>query len=281
MTRKAALLLLGGCAQPISNASFYEDAAFVRAVPSTQDLGPPEGFLAAPDEASPLLLTAVEAAGEYADVVAPIGAIGDALRATSPSARTAEARTWEALTLAWSGQDGVHIAWVDVVIVDVDALLEVVIDAAAAREGPYTQLADGWRFDDGQSHLDVDASALVEAFGLPPAQDLAFDVTPGDAFDDVHVARTDGALEVQAWVVQGPSFGFSAELALTDDGQVWPGTTFARNEVDGGRATGQVRRADGVLGFEACWGPDGTTAYIGGDPGIAVEGEAGACTVAP
>lgn len=279
--RCAALALLVGCARPISNASFYEDAEFVRVVPSSDDLAPPTGFATAPEDASPLLQSAVIAAGDYLEATAPIGAVGDALRATPPSSRAPDTRTWDRTTIAWTGRDGVHIAWIRAIIVDSGALFEVVVEGSSSPEGPYAPVAEGWRLPDGESHLDVDAAALTEAFGVAPSLDLAIDRVPADAGSDVHVARTDGALDVQAWVVQGASFGFIADLALTDDGQVWPGTTFARNEADGGRAVGEVRPEGAVLTFEACWGPDGTTAYVGGDPGILAEGQPTDCTIAP
>ncbi len=276
-----AFVALVGCAQPISNASFYEDAAFVRVVPSSAELAPPAGFEAPPEGASPLLQSAVAAAGDFVEATAPIGAVGDALRATPPTVRTADTRTWERLTIAWTGRDGVEIAWIRAVIVDGDALFDVVIDTASDPDGPYAPIADGWRLEDGEAHLAVDAAALAAALGHEPSLALSIDLVPTDGGKDVHVARTDGTLDIEAWVVRGTSFGFSADLALTEDGEVWPGTTFARNEPSGGRATGEVRPGDAVLGFEACWGPDGATAYVGGDPGILSEGQVTDCTLAP
>lgn len=96
-----AILLLGtGCVNPISNRVFYEDAAYVSALPSSERFRAPKDVRLARVGTSEVLEAAVLSAAELEDLTLLIAGSGEALRGSVPEERSAVLRGWGPVSAA-------------------------------------------------------------------------------------------------------------------------------------------------------------------------------------
>lgn len=279
-----AAIALSGCASPITNASFYEDADFVQAIPGAHELAAPTGFASAPEGANDVFVAAVDAAHAYSTAIGALVACGDAVRGEPPEDRTDVLRSWRATTVAFSTDNGVAFGWIEVTIArSPDGSSSFAIAAAPDAGGPYADVAAGSHLPDGSGHLTWDGEAAATAFDLDDVGELTADwLWTGDpSARTATVAQTPRIGAPASWSLSGSTFAWSGDLRVTDDGSAWPGWAEALTTVEGGRADGEVQRDTEVIAWETCWNADGTAVYRGGDAGVTVSGDPAACPTAP
>lgn len=290
------LIGLAGCGAPISNRVFQEEALFVGALPGAARLAPPREVWLAPAGDAEVLAAAKQAASDWDRLALLIAASGDALREATPAERTEAVRGWEPVNVARRVEGGPFAFpagtldwWVRGEVERLgDDEVAWRIELAADRRGPFTEVASG-DHDTSRGAFDWDLEATAAALGLePPASPgtLAVDYDDGaEAEED----RTFGGVwsidlvAVRAWSGTGEqALGFSAPLALTDDGLSHPAAVTALHGEEGGRAQGELQ-LDGAtaLSFSSCWDGEGRTTWLGGDPGVRTTGAARDCAIPP
>jgi hypothetical protein len=286
LSRGAPALLLAGCASPISNTPFAEEAAFLAALPDARTWLAPLDVARAPVGDDPVLFAAKEAAGSWDGWVEGPVTLGEALRAREPDERTDVARRWSGVEVIANYTGAVLSApeprrlWVDGEVVRLeDGSYRASVAVAPAADVPGVEVGVGQRAGAGGSAR-WDLDALFAAYGVAVAPGpLALDVRGEDEFArrlDGTVGDGPGASE---WTLDGSTtIGFSADLAITRDGATWPAAIEATVQADdGGRAEGVLATGGGGTAFEACWDGAGNTTWLGGDAGIARTGEPGVC----
>jgi hypothetical protein len=278
-----ALVLLG-CGAPISNAVFYEDAAFLAVLPSAHELHAPVAFATAPDGSCDLLLGGVDAAAALDAAVGPAAASGDALRAEPADERSDVHRRWDPVTVAATVPDGVAVWWITAEIVRPQGgATSFTMDAATDADGDYAPIGSGSMSSDGAVTLAWDLAVAGELVGTDATGTLEAswtDITDAERQVDVQVVDGDGLPTGPAWSLVGTDgFAWSGFFTVTDDGAQLPGWTLAVQTEAGGRTRGQVWRDAEPLAFEACWDGDGKQIWLDGDAGIAADGDEAGCAV--
>lgn len=265
---------------------------FIGVLPSEARLAPPRAVeVDIPAGADAIPADAKEAAAEWRGLVQVAISSGEALRAAEPDERTEVLRRWDSVHAA-SDYTGGALAvpddplwWVQGEIVQPDGgPFEWTIAVSPREEGPYVEVA--WGEDDGEGAgtIAIDLDAAAATFSLAP------EVPPGTVeadYADDEAARTVSAtwtplgVPVSFEVVGDNVLAFTGTFAgITEDGLAWPGGVTVFHTPDGGWSEGVVIDGDGdEIGFTSCWDGAGQVQWQAGDPGVATEGGAAACTV--
>jgi hypothetical protein len=271
---------------------FLDEALFLGALPSGDRFGAPEQVLVAPNGNAGILRSAKGAAAAWEGWWSVPLAAGEQLRATAPDQRTEVKRAWDAVNVA-SRLRGASIGidpeevtdfWVRAEIVQPDgADIEWEIFVAQEEDGPWTGVGSGIDRG-GAGEVTWDLSATVGALGVEPPGPLGIlqadyeDRSPDAGFERaVSATLTPFPGYVASFYAAGQTFfGFTSELAVTTDGESWPGGA-AVLHAEGGWAEGVVLQEDTERAFRSCWDADGTLIWQAGDPGIAAIGVESAC----
>lgn len=289
------LSVLTGCADPISNQVFLEEALFLGALPGAARFEAPHLVLVAPNGDAEVLRSAKVAAAAWDGWWAIPIAAGEQLRLTVPDERTEVKRRWEAVNVATRlnassiglDVDDVTEFWVQAEILQPDGGdVEWTIALATAEDGPWTGVGRGVDRG-GAGDVTWDLSATVGALGVEPPGPLGILQADYEDLDpDVGYARS-----VEATLTPFPGivlsfsaigdgfFGFTSELAVTDDGERWPGGAAVLHG-EGGWAEGVVFRDETELTFTSCWDAAGGLVWQAGDAGIATVGLETSCPIA-
>lgn len=274
----ACLFAASGCAEPLSNALFIEDALYVRALPDAAALSPAADLdLEAPTGAGPWALAG--ARRDYLDRIAPLAAVGDAVRAAPPAIRGADLRRWEDLTVGWTDSQGVRFAWFDVIITrSADGDLTYGVDGRWDEDAAPMSVWSGASPTDGAASIDVpDLRPWLGDTDAPGLQ-VAWSA-PADGGAAALVAEQLGPVgAIATWHVEDLGFAWTGAFQVTEDGATWPGWAVAVADGTGGRARGEVFGPETAT-FGACWAPDGAQTWLGGDPVVRAEGDPAACTL--
>jgi hypothetical protein len=297
-------LLIAACGDPISNARLYEEARFLRALPSEVRFEAPSTVLLAPNGDAQVLAAAKRAAATWDAWWAIAVAGGDRLRETEADEDSELTRRWEAVEVATrkaSGPMGFPdeplALWVqaEIVLVD-DEEASWTMGVALAADGPWTGVGSGVDRD-GEGEVTWDLSATSRSLGGEPPLPLGLAMA---SYTDPW-GRQDGLRSVEALVSPLPEtaytfsllgdqwFTFVGQVAVTEDGAEWPAQVSVVHQEEGGRAAGVVAVPDESAGtttgasvlleFRSCWDGDGRLIWQGGDEGIAGSGAESGCTV--
>lgn len=250
------IALLTGCAEPISNAVFYEDDVFASALPAPEDL---DGPAWRGTHASNRYLMSADTAFSTLDAITTlVSDAGAAVRERSPSERTADLRAWGPFPYAIDDETGelrVEALRLDTRRIDWTVEWQVgevpgriVADGSTDTEAgsgsmSWTLDEDGWvaDFDRGETSLRVD---------------------PEDPTDP------------RGWWYEGTVAGWSGAVQL--EGDTSPGiATLVHLPTVGGWWVSSAWEG-GASTTSACWGPSGEPTWEG-------EGDTPpeACAVAP
>jgi hypothetical protein len=278
---------LAGCASPITNELFYEEAAFLDALPTAGRLAAPSAFVdAVPID--PVFTSAAAAAEELQGLTQPLLVCTDALVATPPDARGDTFRTWDLVPVVVVTGTGSFEWWVRGTVVEVDGTAwTFTIDGAPGRAGPWAELASGrheaskagfvtWNVANLGEVLGIEATGLVE-YVYAPLEDGT------TAFEARLLSDPFATEPLSYWGVQGDAaLSWSDRFEVTSDGETWPGVAVAVQTPAGGRADGVVWRTDSrQVSFGACWDDTGSTVWTGGDPEAVAVGDPEACAFGP
>lgn len=287
----AVLIWAAGCATPISNAPFTDEAEFLAALPEEASWAAPTDVLRSPRGADGVLLATLAAGARWEGWVEGPVVLGEALRSREPDERTDVARRWRRrevnanYTGASLRTDEPRRLFVEAEVVLLeDGAFRSVIGVAPTEDGPWVEVSTATR-DGDQLEATWHLDDLFAAHGV--------DERPGDLILELTDGPEDWRRELVATVGVGAAstdwrlrsedlLGFSAPLQVTADGLEWPAAvdvTVVPGQ--GGVATGVVFTTDGTLGFTACWDAAGDPVFRGGDAGVATTGGAGACVDAP
>lgn len=275
------LLFLLACNNPISNAAITADEDFLEALPGSNRLAFPQHFRERPTGGDEEFL---EVAGRAADdldaLLAPFVFVGDVLRSTEPSERSASHRLFDARTI--SSPDGALQPswWVRANLTRAGEFADILwtIEGALAPEGPWTTLAQGRHATDGVGSMTWYAPEMATLLGIDvPVDRLEVDYTD---------ARDGSPREV---VLRLPeAYGFPVEYAFYDE----VGFQFPLEDALGTEAPAILvmvnlpdrrGRVDGVLfldeerPFTTCWDASGDRVYASGTAGLPEIGTEGAC----
>jgi hypothetical protein len=276
VTRLAGVLaLLTGCApDPITNAVFYEDEAFLAALPSEEDLAVPDGLSEPPSGSSAVLASAASAADALDDVWAPFVAAAETLRAETPDRRSDTERGWDGVLVATTTDEGVDSWVIDCTIVRPDDGGPVTWEMTRAESSGDERIA--WASgEEGAFRLLLDGGEALEVTWTPAAAGH-----PEDRRVDAEVVGATGLPTDRAWGLYGAQgLAWSGRFAITEDGASWPGWAVAAHLDTGGRATGEVWRDAETLAFETCWDAEGNDVWMSGDDDVPEIGASSACTV--
>ena len=289
------LSVLTGCGDPISNQVFLEEALFLGALPSSPRFEAPHLVLVAPNGDAEVLRSAKAAAAAWDGWWAIPIAAGEQLRLAIPDERTEVKRRWEAVNVATRlnasaiglDVDDVTEFWVQAEILQPDGGdVEWTIALATSADGPWTGVGRGVDRG-GAGELSWDLTATVSALGVEPPGPLGIlEADYEDLDPDVGLERSVGAtltpfpgIVLSFSAISDGFFGFTSELAVTDDGERWPGGAAVLHG-EGGWAEGVVFR-DGIeLTFTSCWDASGGLVWQEGDPGIVTVGLEAGCPIA-
>jgi hypothetical protein len=299
-------LLISACGDPISNARLYEEARFLRALPSQSRFEAPSTVLLAPNGDAAVLASAKRAAATWSAWWAIATAGGDRLRETEADSDSELTRRWEAVEVATRKAGGpmgftdeVLELWVQAEIVLVDGEeASWTMGVALSADGPWTGVGSGVDLD-GEGEVTWDLSATSRSLGGEPPAPLGIATA---SYTDPW-GRTDGLRSVEALVSPLPEtaytfsllgdqwFTFVGQVAVTADGLEWPAQVSVLHQEEGGRAIGLVAVPEvsagttttstpALLEFRSCWDGSGTLVWQGGDEGIAESGTESGCPVA-
>lgn len=287
----AVLTFAAGCATPISNDPFTEEAAFLAALPSADTWSSPYELQHQPVGPDEVLRAALASAATWDGWVEGPVVLGGALRSREPDARTDVARRWRRREVNANFVGAALAApeprrvWVEAEVVRLeDGAYRSAIAVASSQDGPLVEVGVGVR-DGGATDADWDLDALLGVLGAGPGPGrLQLRLEPDD---DPVLRELDGAVgdEVGAaqWQLAGlDRMGFGAPLAVTTDGETWPAAAGLTEVPEiGGILEGTLFTPDGELGFTACWDGAGRTVFRGGDAGIAAQGDRSRCATPP
>jgi len=282
------VLLSAGCANPISNQLFYDDALMVAALPSEERVGPPSEVRLARVGDSELLALAVAEAAVLDDLTEVVARSGDLLRSAQPSERTDVGRTWEAAQVA-GDLAGERVSWWirgEVLRPDEQADITWSMEIAPAADGPWVEVGVGAHEPDGDGGFTWEIGPSLEAMGRDPAE-APGQVTATYTLEDdgetrnLELAYDDGEVAFGPWVMVGDiALGWQGQLALTDaDGQLVEafGAASVITTPDGGWGMGELYPAGETWSFTTCWDSNGDRQYEEGD--LDPVADPGACTV--
>jgi hypothetical protein len=272
------LCVLSGCGNPISNAVLYEDEAFLAALPTDARLASPTDLRVARVGDSVLLGQAVGAAATLDDFMAPLAAIGEILRKTTPDDRAEVRRAWGPTAAAVTLNGELLNWWSQAELIrPLDTTtVQWTVEIAGSADGPWVVMASGEHDADGVGNLTYEIGEFVTLLQaqVPGTEQELPDrfhletIDAGDARARELVVEEPGALALgAAWHVAAEStMAWFDDFELTEDGLAWPGTGQAHHQPDvGGRAFGALFTADGELLFEVCWDANGDDTYVQGD----------------
>jgi len=167
--RALALLALVGCGDPISNSVFYEEAAYLDALPTSARFAAPAVLLDA-EGSDPLLVAAGAAAQELSDLYVPMTLCGEALTATEPDVRGDTFRTWDLVPVVIVTMDGTYDWWVrGTVTATGDGAWTWTMEGARNRVGPWGELSSGRHEASGAGYVSwrLDRVSTLVGIDLP------------------------------------------------------------------------------------------------------------------
>ena len=236
-----------------------------------------------------LLEQAVIAADDLDTYMAPLIAMGDALRSEAPSESTDVLRTWKPMSAA-ARISGESVLWwirASIVQADIGGDFEWAVEAAPERDADYTEVAFGQHDAGGKGTATWRVSQMAIVLGSVDALgELSLTYhdhgTEGDERQvDFEVDTPLGTPRV--WSVAAEvALGWSGDLQVTDDGATWPSAVQVVHleGEGGGRAQGAYyKEPDVPLGFESCWDLDGDTTFMRGDEDISTLGGQSDCNL--
>lgn len=271
--RALLLLTLAGCGDPISNALFYEDADFLAALPSRDQLRAPQVLVTSNVGNSALHASGVEQAENIQLFLDPLALTGDILRTTSPSVRTDDFRAWDPTPIV--REDGAQW-WARAEINrPADGPFTWNIDLAPERDGPWLPSATGqqnapntgvfqymWRDDSVEREFRVRFSTDVEGVSLL----------------EISLGRRPFAGDLYWGTYGDGSIAWTGLFDLGGEEDV-PGSAQVAQTLTGGRAEVFARQDDSIVGAE-CWDVTGSVVWTFDS----VEGESGredSCSLGP
>ncbi len=296
-TLASGFLFLGaaGCANPISNLPFYEDAELVAALPSEARFEVPSNIRHARVGTSTALADAVGASADLQSVVETLLRSGEVLRSAEPGLRTDVGREWDGVQAAGDLGGERFTWWVrgSVVRVTEGGDATWTLEAASEQDGMYRPIGQGRHdpggYGDGTWNLAAMVDVLFDgkATESDPVGVLSFDYE--DQLEDsgvrlVTLAHTRGAEVMDTWTVVGSiALAWFAPSTLTEP--ALPGVFQVFHDDNGGWAIGELYDADEALSVLTCWSPVGDTVFAEGavfDEGhgavTAAMGEEGDCS---
>ena len=282
---------------PITNDFLYEEARFLRVLPSDERFSAPEGILLAPAGDAEILASAKRAASDWDSWWSVAVAAGDRLRETEADEETDISRSWRAVSVATRKAaptmglpEGTLELWAqcDIVLAD-DDTSSFTLSVAPSEDGPWTGVGEGSDIG-GSGETTWDLSATARALGGEPPSPLG---VASASYTDAWIAE-DGLRAVEASISPLPEtaysfslsgevlFGFVGTVSLTEDGLSWPTQAAVYHEEGGGRAEGVVVVGEALeqLSFRSCWDKDGHLVWQTGDDGVTKKGAESDCPVA-
>lgn len=278
------LLLLVGCADPISNGVFYEEASFLAALPSRERFSAPDSFLDPPGD-DPLLARASDAANDLQGLMAPLVICGETLAETEPDDREDTFRSWDTVPVLVPTDDGTYDWWVrGTVVKEPNGAFTWTLDGSLRRIGPWVELASGRheRSDAGEVLYHLHALGELVGVEAPGIVELRY-ANDGSSYgvEIQHYPDTVSTEPDAYWAYQGDDLmSWSGWFAITTDGATLPGVAIAGWAEDGGRADGVLwRTAEDTVVFGSCWDAGGDNVWTGGSPDVPGSGDAAACVM--
>ena len=268
----AAWIFLGACEHPITNLPFYEDAAYVAALPSEERVGVPSRVRLARVGTSTMLADAVAASAELQETVEVLLRSGEVLRSAEPDARTEVARSWEGVQAA-GDLGGERLTWWvrgEVLRVSEGSDVTWTIELAADAAGPWEPVGEGRHDPSGYGTATWDRGAARAAIaaeldterGVVLAVDYDDD-TDGSGTRQVTIKHTHGPELVGQWTAVGSvSLAWFGSNALTDP--VLPGAFQVLTDDNGGWGVGELYVDSSSLDIISCWSPVGDTVFAAG-----------------
>lgn len=282
------VLGLLACQNPITNAVFYEDEAFLSALPSADRVGFSSHFagLAPGPDADPLLLHALAEAEALDPLLSLTTGVADVLRSTTPAERSSTHRSWSARALAAPPDAAVDTWWIRADIVRADEVSDAIwtVEGAPGADGPWGELGRGRQEPGGAASYVWDLALTGDLLG----QDLGVEMDVELAQDDGDPARREVSVRFPAslaipreYALQGrEGFGWTGWLDLGGSGPE-PGVGQVILLADhSGRGQAIVLRDEGEVGWGSCWLADGRTSWAQGDAeDLPAGGDPSTCTV--
>ncbi|MBT3222934.1 MAG: hypothetical protein HN348_27980 [Proteobacteria bacterium] len=278
------LLLLAGCANPITNRVFLADLEFIDALPTRERHHPPSAIQNAPQGDAIVLPHAQSAANDLQRITDAIINVSESLAATMPQERSVTARKWDPVAVV---SDNISLFWAKGQMVRSGDNTDITwtIEASDSSSGTWQLLGSGRHAPEGYGdftwYLDVytlltDTEAegglkvTYDDFGLDGEQTATYEI--GDAL-------TGG--EGQVWTTGADVLlGWNGHFQITNDGAWWPGWAHVVQMPEGGRAMGMLYTSNiDEISFKECWTSDGFNQWISGDSGIPSQGSEADCAV--
>ncbi len=271
-----ATLGLGACANPITNLPFYEDAAYVAALPSETRFGVPTQVRLARVGTSKLLADAVAASADMQDHVETVLRSGEVLRSAEPDERTDVARSWDGVQVA-GDLDGERFTWWargEVVRIQEGGDVTWAIDVAPDPDGPWSPVGSGRHDPSGYGTADWDLQTVVELLAAQASTgaevesvgQLALDYEDdfeGSGVRAVTIEHSDGPDLLDQWTAIGPvALAWFGPNTLSEPERA--GAFQIYTDDGGGWGLGELYDDDATLDLITCWSPVGDTVYASG-----------------
>lgn len=285
-----------GCSGSLSNAIFHEDAAFLAALPTYDELARP--YPGAEDRTGDEALyygATADSLEGFAQYTLLITSVADTARLVAPSYRGDDVRIWG--PGAWDVYPGTYLR-LEVSRTSTHELYVYQFQASESPDGPWTEFVTGsTRLDEVESgSLDWDQGALDSAIGVGGRGTYDIEYTLGEV-TEIEMAATGlqiGFSDVSssnAWLIVDPDGSGLYELHYQQD--IDGGADIPIDEeielvsrwtADGaGRGEAEVRGGDtdypGLV-FTQCWDLDGQLTFQEDSEGVLeVQGDEADCVV--
>ena len=279
------VLLLGGCANPISNELFYADEEFLSAFPSQERVGFSSVYansnLQSPSD--PLLQHVADAASDLDPLLTLITTVSDVLRSTAPSERSDTHRSWSERSMVTPEGSSRELWWIRSTIVrtDVGADFTWTIEGAPQVDGPWVEVAIGRHDPDGLGSFSWDFVSTSQIVGLDYDIGFEADYTVVNDERETQIDVDAGLAFPLRFNFVGPNiFAWTGFFELTNDAVSWPGAAQIFLAADGsGRGEGTLQRIQDEVNFESCWDASGSPVFSAGSADMESVGQPADCTV--
>jgi hypothetical protein len=271
-----AVLSLSACGNPITNAIFYEDQAFVTALPDEDFFEAPDLLLASEhtEGDAVAILSGIQAAHELNGYLAPLLASSENVRTIPPNERQEKARMWEGISVIIN-DDGPTTWLVDAEVNQDGDTMYWTLTGRADEDANPIDFATGWYDPNGpDGAFTIDMELQSEVTGTNPdatgVMEVEFQGTGAERQVELDMGEFDWwghyADDIFAW---------ADFFSFTDDENYWPCTAFSRSTAMGNRVEGVLHTGVGQLNFDECSNEDMELIWLTGDPGVTVQGAPG------